>query len=257
MKFKVLIPDNPLFDYFVSGQSLAETLHELEILRLPEKNISELMLANRADAAVLSPIGYGMGLIKSDYRIIKSHILALENFTDRASIYFKSGLKTFSSLASNRPDDFITHIAKILLSEMYDMSVNILPSVESNEIIREKYDSSVLWGSSGNSINTLDLSEEWFNLYEIELPVAFWVCRNQEHFEIIETLVRDLSTGAQSLDEDVSELTGPDSAEYGREGRIIRNWNENSENAIDCALHLLYFHQYFPELPAIKILGRD
>ncbi len=55
----------------------------------------------------------------------------------------------------------------------------------------------------------------------------------------------------------VSEVATLDEDTTPRAGRITFRWDDDTETALTAVLNLLFFHQMIPEMPEVKILGRD
>lgn len=249
MTLKLAIPNNPIYNPLAENK-LPET-DAAHIIRDDEAKIAELMLKNRVDAALLTPISYGRAVADADYRIAPGYCLAASGFTKLASIYFKKGLKIIESGASPTPEDFIIKMGAIILSEKYDIHIDLQKSPEGVDKILEKRDAAIVWGESAFNDPALDVGEEWFANYETPLPLAFWVCRNEEAPEnLYETLNMLANTQIRNDVHIFDEETG-------RSGKLIWTWSDEIEAALDQVFHILYYRQELDEIPKIKILGRE
>ena len=257
MTTTIVLPTNPIFDIYCKNKDEVEARYGTRIIRLPEKDCISTMLYNRADAAFLSPLGYGLGLGRADYRIVEGPALGLLGYTKTASIYFKEGLVTLASAMSDEPDDFIMLMANLLLREMYDIELDLKKNTEGIDKILGVADAAILWGNKQEIPNSLDISDEWFEFFNYQLPLGFWVCRNEEHPIAIKEIITDLIGPAFTLEDDILEELPLDKDLLPRQGRILRKWDDDMEQALEQTISLLYYHQFLSEIPAIKILGRD
>jgi hypothetical protein len=42
-----------------------------------------------------------------------------------------------------------------------------------------------------------------------------------------------------------------------REGKILYRWNDDVQEGMEAALHMLFYHQLLSEIPAIKLFGTN
>jgi hypothetical protein len=251
--FKLAVPKNPIFNFFYGNFEKYSNL--VEISRFDEKDTAEILLAHQVDAAIVSPAGYSRGVKKHDLRIIPATTLTAIDFTGLGSIYFKSGIDNISMTASESPEDFLMIIARILMSEKYGIEAH--PQIKQKSIDNSfgNYDMIFEWGRSKLSDLAFDITEEWYDSYEMPLPMAFWVCRNEDNSEELQEIIRligDVSTESDNI------IDLDESYKYGnREGKLVYYWNDEVEAALEQVLQLLYFHQLADEIAAVKLLGRD
>jgi len=92
-------------------------------------------------------------------------------------------------------------------------------------------------------------------MYDMPLPLAFWVCRSEEYPDEIQSIINEMASSELIPEEEVSDN---ESGEYGeRTGIIFWKWSDDIDKALEQTLQLLYFHQLIPELAGVKILGMD
>lgn len=258
MKIKIAVPNNDFYKPILANASQVCKDANVELIVTSEEQCQELMLNNLVNVALLSPYGYGLGVRKADYRIIPSVYLASENYTGLAAIHFKKGLDTLSKGASNFPNQYLSRIAKIMLAERYDLVLDFKEQKGSIEELLSSNDCCVAYGKTSSLDGALDVSEEWFMSYEAQMPLAIWVCRNEEDPENIENFVK-LFIDDETVSSNFEEIIHDESDENieVRAGKLIFKFNEESEDALENTMQLLYYHNLFSEIPAIKILGRD
>ena len=225
-----------------------------ELIKAEEKLCREHFLLNRGSLALLSPTGYGMGLKSADFRIIPTYTAGLVGFGAKASLYFNSGLSTIDKIGCNYPDDFMMVIGNILLSERYEIHSELEKAQGSVSVLLEKYSTAMAYGNDEN-ISSMDISEDWFETFEIPLLLGFWVVRNEEEPEDVIELTKAFAMDdlPEEVEVDYRHASHNDNDE--REGRIITRWNEDISTALEQTLELLYYHKILPEIPAVKIYG--
>ncbi len=254
MKIKIAILDNPIYAKLFSGIDSAKEKFDLEVYPVDEKRCEELVLTNRVDTALVTPLIYGKAPALADLRIVPRTALSAEDFTGIASIFFRKGLVTIDSICSKTPDDYLMQMSKIILAERYDIQCR-LAKTDERKSFNESCDARVDYGGSSSEDGALDVTEEWFHTYETKLPLAFWVCRAEEHPENIEEIIDSLKSPNFEKDELISI---PDlEPGFRREGRISHAFEEDFSAALDETLKLLFYHRLINEIPAIKILGED
>jgi hypothetical protein len=227
-----------------------------ELIKVEEKICREHFLLNRGSLALLSPIGYGMGLKSADFRIIPTNTAGLVGFGGKASLYFKSGLSTLDKIGCNHPDDFMMVIGNILLSERYEIHSELEKAQGSVGDILKGYSAAMAYGIDEN-FSSMDISEDWFETFEIPLPLGFWVVRNEEEPEDVIELTRAFAMDDLPEEIEVEYHHSSHNDNNEREGRIITHWNGDIATALEQTLELLYYHKILQEIPAVKIYGRN
>lgn len=252
MKLKFAIPNNQIFKDFYSISN-----NDVEITLTEEKNCIDLISTNRVNAAVLSPLGYSRGVAISDYRIIPGPVLALKGYTGYSSVYFRDNLTDIINSFADNPDDFISIASKIILSEKYDLSIN--PEIFTNEIDNQIENSDIIISSRESKMHKpiLDISEDWFDTFEIPLILGFWVIN--AHLEGINfhSIINSITNPNLIKEEEVLEKINDKFLREPRKGIILRWWNEEIEYALEETIKLLFYHQYIKDIAAVKIFGRD
>ncbi|MBI5324009.1 MAG: hypothetical protein HZB41_01795 [Ignavibacteriae bacterium] len=252
---KLAVPNNPIYDELLFNQESLKAKGEITLYRLSENECASLLMANKVDAALLTPFGYAKGLLDADYRIIPGPALLSESYTKAGTIILSKELKNIKNCSSDFPDDFIISIGKLLLGEKY----NMFPEIEKkNQTIEEMIKTSdivITWNGEDEGRITLDISEEWSDMNEFPLPLAFWVCKSEiEDENLLNTLTSLASTKKENrINEELPE--GKDFEP--REGKLSFSWNDDFERALEFTFHFLYYHQLISEIPAVKLFGRD
>ncbi len=252
---KLAVPNNQIYDEILFNQDLLKSKGEISIFRLNENDCASQLLKNKVDAALLTPMGYAMGLFDADYRIIPGPALLSQSYTGAGTIIFGKELKSVKTFASDSPDDFMVTIGKLLLGERY----NIFPSMDDRykdiENMLKNCDVVITWNGESEDRITLDISDEWFDMNEFALPLAFWVCKSEGFPENILNILNSLAS--ETVEKEIIEEL-PEGKDFApRQGKMLYSWNDDYERALEFTLHFLYYHQLITEIPAVKLLGRD
>ena len=254
---KIAVPNNPAFAPLYNNTEFTGKVSDLQIFKVKEKDTHKLLLDKKVDAALLSPLGYGYGYQDAEFRIIPETALSTVDYTGLASIFFKHGLKEVSKVASNTPDDFMIKIGGLLLAEKYGFDIELFEAQGNREEILKKYDAAILWGKSDSTENALDISDEWFDTFEMPLPLLAWVTWEDNVPEKLVQYLRNIADKNIEKEETKYETIDKKVDFNLRHGHLFWTWTEEVEKAFEQILHFLYFHQFFSHIPAVKVLGRD
>lgn len=208
----------------------------------------ELLFANMVDAALVSPLGYGMGVGRVDYRIAGGPCVALQDYTNIYGASFSQGSLDLASYTSSEPHAYMTLMMRVAMSEKFDVDLALADDPSAADC--------VIGPMVPGMQQALDLGEEWFDIAESPLPFALWVVRVDAECENFEDIVnRACQSGL--TERPVSEVVSLHADHSPREGAILYRWSESIEEGLVATLNTLYFHQHLAEIPAIKLLGRD
>lgn len=220
----------------------------IEVRTATLEQCGELLFANMVDAALVSPLGYGMGVGRVDYRIVGGPCLALRDYTNIYGASFSEGSLDLASYTSSEPLAYMTLMMRLAMSEKFDVDLALADDPS-------KADCSIGPTVAGMQ-QALDLGEEWFDIAESPLPLALWVIRVDAEIENFENIVNRAHT-AGLTERPVSEVVPLHADHSPREGAILYRWSESIEEGLLATLNTLYFHQHLRDIPAIKLLGRD
>ncbi len=262
---RIAVPTSPLLQPLIERiEAVAQ--ESVHVLRVPELQCAKLLLANRCDIALLSPLGYGGGVITADFRVIPSTACLLDGWTHAGSMIFGKNLGDVRRVLALSPADFLLRCGQIVLEEQYGIEAELEQGHGSIDEMLAAADAVLCHEHEMQDEQGLDISEEWDMSFGFALPLAQWVCRNEvaldagaEHDERVQEFV-DLtrSFATENLpDLDMRHELHAVADTEEREGRIEWKWTERYEQCMESTLHLLYQRQLLPEIPAIKVLGRD
>lgn len=258
MRFAIAIPiQNPLYEPLISN---AQEVCERRGIKLfpctSEREASDLLLNRHAHCALLSPIGYGAGVSRVDYRIIPQTILMLQGLTYQASAYINHSAKKLTHAVSATPDDFLITLGAMILSEKFDQDTSLEQKEGTVMQLLAEHDVVFARGFDQAQPISLDISDEWYDVTDEPLPVALWVCRPQDVPADIADIVQEMSADDLPNHEHIheQELHGTNAE---REGMIYWQWNDDVEPALNRVFEMLFFRQSVREIPAVKLWGRE
>ncbi|MBU3698866.1 MAG: hypothetical protein FGM33_02475 [Candidatus Kapabacteria bacterium] len=249
----IAIANEDLFGPLLRNIDAACASRGIALRRCSLEECGELLLASMVDAALVSPLGYGSGVGRVDYRIVGGPCLALQDYTHVFGADFTPGaadLLTYQpeSKAAGGQGSFMSTIMHMTLSEKFDVELRPAQAGETADC--------VFGAPPSSAMQSLDLGEEWFDLAEAPLPIAIWTIRVDSEIENFDALVADAADAALQQ-RPVSELVPVTSEHAPREGAILYRWSDSVEEGLVATLNALYFRQLLPEIPAVKLYGRD
>ena len=222
-----------------------------------ERECASLLLNHRVDAALISPLHYGLAATKVDYRIVPASCVFLDGYTDVGAIWFAPGLGEIRRCVSASPDDFLVAAARMLLAERYGLHPEIIPAGR-DELMRVFLREGCAVGYAGDipAASSLDISEDWLDSFEVHLPLAVWACRQDDDLPAdLPDIISSLAAEGLPDETPVGEhfCDNPDHHHDGeREGIIRWRWNAGAVGALETTLDLLFYHQLVPVIPEAK-----
>ncbi|MBL7997233.1 MAG: hypothetical protein JNL32_01225 [Candidatus Kapabacteria bacterium] len=253
----IAIPDNALFaPLFASAEAISAD-RTLRIIRTSENECARLLRNNNVDAAFLSPLAYGSEVGHTDYRIIPTKLCALRGWTNSAAIFFRPGMQSIGSIGSAHPDDFLIRIGGLLLEEQYDITTAIESAATSAGSDTTGFDAMISWRNGEPTAEGMDIGEEWFMAHERPLIAGLWVCRIDTAEEDDLFALTNTIAGSNLTEMTECVETTPHHDTIPRSGEILWNWYDTAEEDLNAILYMLYYRQLLPEIPAVKLLGRD
>ncbi len=252
----IAVPDNPVYAPLIANIDAVAAARGFDVLRLPEADCADALLRNRAELALVSPFGYGKAVGRADYRIVPGPALVNRGLTYTASIYMRENAADLQSCASPHAGDFIPQLGAMILNEKFGLPLAVeAVKPESVGVLLDSFDVVIDWGFDDRQKVVLDVSDEWYDLTSLSLPMMMWVCRPDDMPEDLADMVQSfVSPDARS--EAIAEQTYY-SANAEREGLILWQWDEDVEPALHKLFEMMFFLQRIPEIPAIKLWGRD
>lgn len=240
---KIAIPTTPTIFPFIEKAVKALEASGFTIVYGTEAEVEDLLHRNYVDLAFTTPMGYGRGVTVVDYRIVPTFALSLKGYTNIAGISFFPSAMHLNTITASSIKEFILTLGKHLIEERYDCTLT--------ETTNENADVQVRWVNEQFPTPTLDIGEEWEEMYSEILPIGFWVCRPDKMPENIPEILNAVYSNEEQVIEIVEQL--PENAEhFAREGAIVRTFDETFVVGLEKVLEMLYYAQVVPEIPAVK-----
>lgn len=256
MPIKIAVPRGDIYRPLYENADAIKD--KAEVLILDEFSTGKVFASNKVDCALLTPLEYGKATGRQDYRILPESALFLESYTGLASLYFNTGLNRIRKVTYNDAGEYIRAIMKIILAEKYDFNVEFEKSdAKRLALLLENADASLIQGKEPGPHYSLDMSEEWFDISEIQLPMAFWVTRNEESPYGIKDLIAKLSEKAPANFLPAADNNSFTNENGHRSGKIHYRWSMELESSVHFTLQLLFYHQFLKEISDVKLFGVD
>ena len=260
MSFRIAVPKNKIFSKLYSNNEFITNNPKISLIMVDEKDIYSFLWGEKVDLALMSPLSYSQGVVNSDFRIINAPSLSVEGYSALASIFFNRGLKSINSVISSNNNDFLIQIGKIMLAEKFDLQIDMKYQKGNTGELLQQFDCVIDWNNEDNRFESLDITEEWFDNFEIPLPLCFWVCKADSYPEGIDKIPAYLADPLLDDEEIINDLelaTALENEYDPRQGRLIWKMDDDFEHNLSQVLQLLYFHQLIDNIGAVKLFNRD
>lgn len=258
MSIVIAIPTNPLFAPLIEhAERVAKTMGA-KILRGTEQECHAYLGRHIADIALVSPLGYAKESLKTDLRIIPVSALTLDSLTYSGSIYLRRSREgeLFGRCASPFAEDFLMQMGAAVLSEKFDVEVTLEQAQGSTQDLLKQFDAVLDYGFDDQQDVSLDISDEWSDYFGEILPLALWVCRPEEVPEDIAEHLAEFRQHEFPTKQDIVEVEHQGTTAH-RLGVISTEWSDETEEALQHTIELLYYWQYIPKVAATKLWQRD
>jgi len=245
---KIAIPRLELAQPLLTHAADVAARHGFTLVEASLEECGTMLLNNHVDVALMSPHGYGLGVGRVDYRLIPGPCLALEDYTHAYGLWFPESGSALETFHASQPDAYLSVISRLVMAEKFDVHLEYTASSEHADV--------TIGSTSENPTPAMDLGEEWFDIVESPLPLAVWVHRvDSEYIEHV-AIVREFAD-QNLLHREVSEIVPITADHMPREGKILYRWNDDVQEGMEAALHMLFYHQLLSEIPAIKLFGTN
>lgn len=258
MSIVIAIPTNPLYAPLVEHADRIARSIGAKVLRGTEQECHAYLSRHIADVALVSPLGYAQESLKTDLRIIPVSALTLDSLTYSGSIYLRRSQdgESFGRCASPFAEDFLMQMGAAVLSEKFDVEVTLEQAQGSIQDLLKQYDAVLDYGFDKQQDVVLDISDEWSDYFGEILPLALWVCRPEEVPDDIAEHLTGFRHNERPVKQDITEEQHHGTTAH-RIGVISSEWNDETEEALQHTIELLYYWQYIPKVAATKLWQRD
>lgn len=228
---RIAVPDRSIFTPLADPGSGSDH----PIIRAPQNQCEMLLRTARAELALISPLGYGSAPTLSDYRIVGTTCLVAYEDTGLASIRFRADLEVPQTYYAPAPEDFITTIGLLLLTEQHELRLDPVASPSAADTI-------IAWNDEGTFPEhpaVIDLTEEWWLALGCGLPLGLWVCRSDiaDEYDVV-ALTRSLAR---------IPTDAPSTLQW--------YWNDDAKQSLATTVEMLYYHRLIEELPAVNVIA--
>ncbi len=253
---KIAVPDNQIYSPLLENAEEAAKKFNVQLIKTSEKQCRDMLLNNSVDAVLGSPLAYGLGTKEADFRIINGPAFAIDGYSPFLNVFIKPNLKTIESFAIPNKDDFPAIVAEMILSERYGIELEMTSVKNIDSETLDNFDAVFHYTNTELTPNSMNLTEDWTDTFDTCLPLAFWICRAEEHPENIENIVKEFAAQDLIKEEDIFD-ENDEEMQYGREGKIFWAWNQKIEDDLSDILELLFMRGFISEVGKIKILGEE
>jgi predicted solute-binding protein len=253
MSIKIAIPDKIYLKPLINNFPEVTSKLDCELIFKDENEIVDLLKKSEIDIGFLDPLHYGKLIMDDEFDLLSSTCFSAKGFTKFANIYFKENLVAIHTLAINNKEDYIATIAQILLEDKYNFDIKIEQFKDVLNYIPQECDAVLTTTDKQISEHSLDLTEEWYDNFEFELPIGFWVTAHQDDTELFKFLTNEIFDKNLNKKEEVLEEVHTRNAHYERSGEINYQFTDNTEKAIDDVLEILYQLGYLEEITDTRI----
>lgn len=241
----------------VSNNSLLKPLYanivndaNYKISELTELKCIDEINSNNFDFALVSPLIYSVISKKNDERIIKSNVLVIEDFSGELTINIVPKKDKLSTIFFEEINEFTIVATKLLLSERYGIEPQLVGNAAEADIIltrdNEKY----------NDYIKLDLTEDWFDTFEIPLVFGFWLVANEKFSaDTVEQTSSFLDKNILETEKIKAHNDANNEDDFGRIGYKHWNWNDNFVDTLEKTFDILYYRNFASHIADVKIAG--
>jgi hypothetical protein len=241
---RIIITNNPLLKPLYGNLNKNKFTFSV----LSEITCVEAINKNEFDLALISPLIYASINSKEDIKILPTKMLVLEDFTKTVAINIRQNKESLSKIFFHTSNEFIIVATKLVLCERF----NIVPELTNN---LEEADIIVNYGDRIENCLEVNLSEDWYDTFEVPLVMGFWVFKddedyNSENYKDIIELVSSFANSNLESKKDHSE-------DYQRYGKEYWEWKKDFLDALEKIFDVLYYYGYAHNIVDAKLLSNE
>ena len=198
------------------------------------------LLQDELDGAFLSPFEYAKNF--SELKIVKDVCVASYDESGIIELHFGDNLRDLKTLAINPESGSETVLAKLLLTEKFDISPQLIAVQQIVPEVLKKSDSALVVGDDvamwEDHANKIDLVDQWNDLTELPYVHGFWVTKEDnlttDELSILTTII--------AADHDIEYLDST----YMLDDAVLNSLTE--------LYRLAFYYGILKEIPEIKML---
>jgi predicted solute-binding protein len=244
---RIGIPDVVYCQPFLVG------LHEepgISLVIEPAVTLPHLLQTRKLEAAFVSPIDFARNA--SEYFIVPGAAVSSPAGNNSVTVHFREGARGIHSLAVQpaSPSDIV--LAKILLTERFDLNPRIVPMAGGTlEEMLTKADAALLTGDEAfryadPHLNAIDLVEEWIGATDLPYVHGFWAGREDALTQAECAVV--VSAGSRGLGA-LSEAGGSPARQL---ETFSFGFSDEVHDGIREFLRYAYYHGIIPDVPDLR-----
>jgi hypothetical protein len=184
---RIIITNNPLLKPLYGNLNKNKFTFSV----LSEIACVEAINKNEFDLALISPLIYASINSKEDIKILPTKMLVLEDFTKTVAINIRQNKESLSKIFFHTSNEFIIVATKLVLCERF----NIVPELTNN---LEEADIIVNYGDRIENCLEVNLSEDWYDTFEVPLVMGFWVFKDDQEY-ILNYTIKKISEDIENL----------------------------------------------------------
>jgi chorismate dehydratase len=224
----------------------------------PRPSLAAKLREQELSAALLSPLDYAKE--SSEYRIVPN--VGAISAESGPYIRFRDGARDIRTLAVDPRFACEIVLAKIILSESFDIEPHILPMNADVSVMLQKADAALLVGDETlhhHSENKIDVVEEWFELTGTPFVHAIWCGReNSLTWAEVEQLQDSQTKGVAGINDIAQQysLAERDAVkEYLQSFRYALE--EQDRESLAEFMRYLYYHGVLPDVAELNFYRKE
>ena len=201
---------------------------------------------NTLGGALISPIDYARNA--SEYLIVPGSAVSSQSGNESIVLHFRPGVRAVRTLAVQPVSASDIILARIILTERFDIEPQIVPVAGGLREMLAKADAALLAGDAADAsadaaTKALDVVEEWIGATDLPYVHGFWCARE-----------KGLQSRAWSALSALGDVTSPEESPGG-EPRFAYDFPENVQEGISEFLRYAYYHGILPDVPDLRFFG--
>jgi hypothetical protein len=253
MPIRIAFPEKHYFKPLIDNVSKVISDYDTNIEFVNEEKAMKMLDSGEVELAFLNPLTYGNLTSLENFSILPTTCLSAANYSNLEKIYLNDNLKVIETFGIHSDTFFLEYITKIILIEKFDFDIKAEYYDDIAEYNLFKFDA-FLSEENISTLKSLDLTEEWFDSFEFELPLGFWVAKKNADTEKLKEITFKLATNDLENVRVYEEVHNGD-LEYEREGFIKYRFDAQTEKAIDEILELFYEMGLMEEMKDSKVIS--
>lgn len=245
---RIIVTNNPLlkplYDNLNKNKFALSVLSEIACVEAINKN--------EFDLALISPLIYASINSKEDIKILPAKMLVLEDFTKTVAINIRQNKENLSKIFFQTSNEFIIVATKLVLCERFNLAPELTNNVEEADII-------ITYGDKIENCFEVNLSEDWYDTFEVPLVMGFWVFKDDEDYnsDNYNNIIELVNSFANSNLESKKNISQDYNEEYQRCGKEYWEWNKDFIDALEKIFDVLYYYGYAHNIVDVKLLSNE